>query len=159
MPKVLIVYDSQTGNTEIMARAVADGAKEVGVDVEIKKVTETRLSDLKDADGIIFGTPTHYGTMSDRLKSLITASDEIRGDLENKIGAAFTSCGDIGGGGETTIMSLIQAMLIHGMLVVGDPMEATGHYGAIAIGTPDEEEVDICRKLGRRVAELVERIA
>ena len=79
--------------------------------------------------------------------------------MENKVGAAFASAGAIGGGSETTLMSLIQAMLIYGMIVVGDPMSATGHYVAVAIKSPDEEALDNCRKLGERVGKLVWKLA
>lgn len=97
---------------------------------------DTKLSDLEGADGIILGSPTHFGTMSDKMKKLISESVQSKGKLEDKVGAAFTSSGAIYGGGETTLLSLIQAMLIHGLIVVGDPMEATGHYGALAVGSP-----------------------
>ena len=65
MVKILIVYDSKTGNTEQMAYAVAEGAKQVeGVEVAVKRVENTKLEDLLDADGIIIGSPTRYGQMS-----------------------------------------------------------------------------------------------
>ena len=159
MAKVLIIYDSRTGNTEKMANYVAEGAKETDAEVEVKKVDDAKLSDLEAADGIILGSPTHFGTMSDKMKRLISESVQIRGKLENKIGAAFTSSGALYGGGETTLFSLIQAMLIHGMIVVGDPIEATGHYGAIAVGSPDEKARDTCRKLGKRVGKLAKKLA
>lgn len=157
MPKVLIVYDSQTGNTERMAMAVSEGTKQSGVNVEVKRADGCNLGDLQEANGIILGSPTHFGTMSERMKKLIDESVKIRGKMENKIGAAFTSSGSTSGGNETTLISLIQAMLIHGMIIVGDPMEATGHYGAVAIGEPDERVLGICKKLGKRVGELVKK--
>jgi NAD(P)H dehydrogenase (quinone) len=159
MLKVLILYDSRTGNTEKMAEKVAEGAKTADVDVELKKVDEARLEDLENADGIILGSPTHFGTMSDKMKGFIDESIRVRKRLENKVGAAFSTSAFMGGGSETAIISLIEAMLIHGMIVVGDPIEATGHYGAIAVGAPNEKALDTCRKLGRRVGELVKRLA
>ena len=72
MAKILIVYDSKTGNTEKMAFAVAKGAKQVrGIDVEVRKASQTSLEDLQAADGIIMGYPTYYGQMSAKLKALI----------------------------------------------------------------------------------------
>jgi NAD(P)H dehydrogenase (quinone) len=62
------------------------------------------------------------------------------------------------GGKETTIMSIIQALLIYGMIIVGDPMEATGHYGTACVGAPDDAAHENGRKLGRRVAGLVKQI-
>lgn len=159
MPKVLVVYDSRSGNTEKMAMAVADGARAAKVDVVAKKAVEVALQDLEGADGVVFGSPTHFGTMSENMKKLVGDSVQIRKKMENKVGAAFTSAGAIGGGGETTLMSLVQAMLIYGMIVVGDPMSATGHYGAVAIKAPDEKALDNCRKLGERVGELVKKLA
>jgi NAD(P)H dehydrogenase (quinone) len=158
MAKVLVIYDSQTGNTEKMALAVCEGVKEVaGVDVEIKKVDKTSLDDLKGADGIIMGSPTYYGQMSARLKALIDSSEKIHGKLEGKVGAAFTSSGGTASGAETTLLSIIQTMLVHGMIIQGRPDDK--HYGAAAVETPRAGEQKICRELGRRVAKLVVKLS
>lgn len=159
MPKVLVVYDSRTGNTEEMARVVGNGAREVGAEVEVKKVADASLRDLEGADAIILGSPTHFGTMSENMKRLISESVKIRGRLEGKIGAAFTSSGAVSGGNETTLISLLQAMLIHGMVVVGDPIRTGGYYGVVAIGKPDKEALDACRALGGRVSEIATKLA
>jgi len=137
--KILIVYDSKTGNTERMAYAVAEGAKQVeGVEVAVKRVEDAKLEDLLDADGIIIGSPTRYGQMSAKIKDLIERTIEIHGKLEGKVGAAFTSSGGIGTGAETTLLSIIEAMLIHGMIIQG--ISEDKHYGAIAVEEPKEEE-------------------
>ncbi len=160
MSKVLIVYDSRTGNTEKMAKAVAEGVKEAAIEVELKKVDEVKLSDLEAADGIILGSPCHFGVMSDKMKGLIDKSSEILGKLANKVGAAFSSSMARGGGSETTVLSLIQAMLIHEMIIAGGALAAKeGLYGAIALSAPDEKASNACRLLGKRVAELVRRLA
>jgi len=159
MSKVLVVYHSGTGNTAKMAEAVATGAKSAGADVTVKKAGETNLDDLLRADGIIIGSPTYFGLMSAEIKQLFDRSSDIRGRLENKAGAAFTSSASIEGGNQTTIISILQAMLIHSMIVVGDPMESGGHYGAIAIGEPSRDAIDACKKLGARVALLAKRLA
>jgi NAD(P)H dehydrogenase (quinone) len=78
--------------------------------------------------------------------------------MENKIGAAFATAGDSSGGKETTMMSIIQAMLIYGMIVVGDPLSATGHYGVSCTGTPDETTASNAVLLGKRVAQLTKKI-
>ncbi len=158
MARILVAYYSRTGNTAKMARAVADGARAAGAEVELKQVEDVKLEDMKGADGIIIGSPTYYGLMAAEVKQLFDGSSRIRGKLEDKIGAAFTSSASIGGGNQTTLLSLIQAMLIHGMIIVGDPMETGGHYGAIAIGSPDGDAINTCRKLGERVARLAERL-
>lgn len=78
--------------------------------------------------------------------------------MENKIGAAFAAYGDESGGKETTIMSIIQAFLIYGMIVAGDPLAATGHYGIFCTGTPDSRTSLNAALLGARVAGLVKKL-
>jgi NAD(P)H dehydrogenase (quinone) len=78
--------------------------------------------------------------------------------MEDKVGAAFATSAFWAGGNETTIMSIIQCMLIYGMIVVGDPMSATGHYGAASVAAPDDKASDTAKKLGARVAELCKRL-
>jgi len=157
MVKILIIYDSKTGNTEQMAYAIAEGAKQVeGVEVTVKRVDEVKLEDLLNAHGIIIGSPTHYGQMSAKIKDLIERTIEIHGKLEGKVGAAFTSSGGIGTGAEITLLSIIQAMLIHGMIIQGRAEDK--HYGAIAVEKPSERELEECRELGRRTAELAKKL-
>jgi NAD(P)H dehydrogenase (quinone) len=157
MGTILVVYDSKTGNTASMATAVADGVKAVeGIQVTVKKVEETLLADLQAADGIILGSPTYYGEMSAKLKDLIDRSVDIHGKLEDKVGAAFTSSGGVASGAETTLLSIIQTMFVHGMIVQG--RSRTAHYGAAAVDVPNKEERQSCRDLGERTARLVARI-
>lgn len=154
MPKVLVVYDSKTGHTEKMAFAVAEGARQIGgVEVIVKKVNQASVEDLLDADGIIMCSPTYYGQMSSKLKALIDESVKIHGQLEEKVSAAFTSSGGTATGAETTLLSILQAMLIHGMIIKGRADDK--HYGAAAVGSPRERELEHCRELGRRTATLV----
>jgi len=82
----------------------------------------------------------------------------VRKKMENKVGAAFTTSGDPTGGKETSMMSIIQALLIYWMIIVGDPLSATGHYGTACVGAPDDGTKENGQKLGRRVAELVRRL-
>ncbi len=153
MVKILVIYDSLSGNTEKMAQAVAEGAKQVGgTVVEVKKVDKASLGDLQKADGIIAGSPTYYGLMSGKLKEFIDKSVKIHGKLEGKVGAAFTSSGDTATGAETTLLSILQAMLVHGMIVQG--RSDNKHYGAVAVGTPDSKATESCQRLGKKVAEL-----
>lgn len=155
--KVLIVYDSETGNTEKMAFAVAEGARQVnGTKVVVKKADKTRLKDLLDADGIIMGSPTYFGQMSAKLKALLDESVKIHEKLEGKVGAAFTSAGGTATGAETTILSILEALLIHGMIVQGRSDDK--HYGTAAVESPDEEELKLCRDLGKRTASLAMRL-
>jgi NAD(P)H dehydrogenase (quinone) len=157
MAKIIIVYDSKTGHTEKMAFAVAEGAKQVeGIEVTVKKVDQTSLKDLLAADGIIMGSPTYYGQMSAKLKAFIDESVKIHGKLEGKVGAAFTSSGGTATGAETTLLSILKAMLIHGMIVQGRADDK--HYGAAAVGKPDKKELEYCRELGKRTASLVVKL-
>src|SRR4030042_6121059 len=133
MTRILIVYDSKSGNTGRMAHAVAEGARNVkNVDVDVKKVDQTSLDDLVCADGIAFGSPTYFGEMSGKLKTFIDESVKVYGKLEGKVGAAFTSSGGTASGAETTLLSIVQAMLVHGMIVQGRADDK--HYGAAAVG-------------------------
>ncbi len=157
MAKILVVYYSQSGNTEKMASAIAEGAAEVaGVDVEVKSVQQVNFDDLIGADGIIMGSPTYYGQMCSQLKALIDQTTQIHGRLRGKVGGAFTSSGGIASGAETTLLSIVQAMLIHGMIVEGRYDNA--HYGVAAVGEPHTKETEMCRKLGKRVAELAAKL-
>jgi len=140
-----------------MAFAVAEGAKQVkGIDVTVKKANQTIMEDLLSADGIIMGSPTYYGQMSAKLKALIDKSVEIHEKLEGKVGAAFTSSGGTASGAETTLLSILQAMLIHGMIIQGRPNGK--HYGIAAVESPNKEELKLCRELGKRTARLVMKL-
>lgn len=157
MVKVLIVYDSRSGNTKKMAREIAEGVKTVKhADVIVKKVVQTSLDDLVGADGIIMGSPTYYGLMSGRLKALIDESVKVHGKLDGKVGAAFTSSGGVASGAETTLLSIVRAMLVHGMIIQG--RSDSKHYGSAAVGRPEEDEIKSCRDLGRRVANLAVKL-
>jgi len=154
MPKILIVYDSKSGNTETMALAVAKGADKAGdLEVTVKKAEETKNNDLLAADGIIMGSPTYFGQMSAKLKALIDESVKVHEQLTGKVGGAFTSSGGTASGAETTLLSIVQAMLIHGMIVQGRADDK--HYGVAVTGAPKKRDLAECEKLGQRVATLV----
>ena len=156
MPRIWIVYHSRTGNTEQMARYVAQGAKAEGAEVVSKPVEDTQLEELLQADGIVMGSPTYYGTMAAELKAFLDESVKYHGKWAGKVGGAFASCGALGGGSETTVLDILKAMLVHGMIVQGSPKD--GHYGPVAVGKPDEKTRTACQELGRRVALLAKRL-
>jgi len=157
LTRVLIIYDSQTGNTEKMAVLVSEGVKKVD-DAEpiLKKVDRATPDDLQAADAIIMGSPTYYGQMSGKLKTFIDKSNKIHGKLVGKVGGAFTSSGGTACGAETTLLSILNSMLIHGMIVQG--MHEYNHYGPASVGAPGKQETEICRLLGKRVAELASKL-
>jgi NAD(P)H dehydrogenase (quinone) len=73
------------------------------------------------------------------MKAIFDRSVAVHNKLENKIGTAFATPGELSGGTETTLLSIIQAMLVSGMIVVGDPLDATGHYGTSCVGAPEKK--------------------
>ena len=157
MAKVLVIYYSRTGNTEKMAELVAGGVRAGGVEVDVKKVEQVKPSELLGYDGIIIGSPTYYGSMAWEVKKLLDESVAHHGDLDGTVGAAFTSAANIGGGNETTLLSILQAMLIHGMVIQGD---AEGdHYGRVSINRPDRRVETQCARMGKRVAALVKKLS
>ena len=152
---VLVLYYSKTGNTLKLAEQVAEGVRSVsGIQALLKSTQEVTKQDFVDAAGVIAGSPVYFGVMAADLKRVFDEFVGVRKQMENKVGAAFATSAFWAGGNETTIMSIIQCLLIYGMIIVGDPMSASGHYGAASVAAPDEKSVDIARKLGTRVAEL-----
>jgi len=157
MTQILVVYDSRTGNTEKMAIAVAEGAKQVpGAKVVLKNVDKASMEDLLSADGIIIGTPTYYGDMSGKLKEFIDKSYKIHGKLKGKAGGAFTSSGGTACGAETALLSILHSMLVHGMIIQGRFDDK--HYGPTALEAPNKEEIESCKDLGQKISNLATKI-
>ncbi len=157
MPKVLIIYYSRTGNTKAMAKAVEEGVKSESVDVQCKEVKDVSTKELLQYNGIVIGSPTYYGTMAGEIKILLDKSVKHHGKLAGKVGGAFSSSGILGGGNETTVLDILKALLVHGMIIQGSPMGP--HYGPVAIGRPDTDNRNQCLNLGKSVARLVKRLA
>jgi NAD(P)H dehydrogenase (quinone) len=157
MAKTLIVYYSRSGNTKKMAEFIAEGIKKEDVEADVRDVKDVVPADLKAFDAIVVGSPTYYGSMAAEIKKLFDESIRFHGKLDGKIGAAFASSANIGGGNETTILDILNAMLIHGMIVQGDPQG--DHYGPVAIGSPDERAVKECLRAGSRIARLAKKLA
>jgi len=157
MPDILVIYYSRTGHTKEMARLIADGIEqEGGVSCEVKAVADVKVDELLDAKGIVIGSPTYYGNAATEIRKLFDDSVKFHGKLDGKVGAAFTSAANIGGGNETTLLSILQSMLVHGMVVEGLP--SGDHYGPVAVNAPDERVKKQCNNQGRRVARLVRKL-
>ena len=156
MPKILVIYYSKGGNTKKMADFVAKGVKEEGGEVAVKTVDNVYPDELVQYDGYIIGSPTYYGLMAAPVKKLLDDSVILHGKLEGKVGGAFTSSANIGGGNETTILSILQALLIHGMIIQGTAK--SDHYGPVAIGAPDSRAEKQCIALGKRVTKLAKKL-
>ncbi|MCX5725636.1 MAG: NAD(P)H-dependent oxidoreductase [Candidatus Saganbacteria bacterium] len=156
MSQVLITYYSRSGNTEKMAKLIEEGIKKGGVEVDVKRIEEVIVDDLLKYDGILIGSPTYYGHMAAAIKKLLDESVKFHGKLDGKAGGAFASSGNIGGGNETTIRGIQEAMLIHGMVIQGNP--SGDHYGPVSIGAPDARVVKHCQSFGKRFARLVKTL-
>ncbi len=157
--QILVLYYSRTGNTKRLAEEIAKGVSEVeGVEGMVKSTSQVTKEDFLVADGIIAGSPVYFGTMAAELKEVFDKFVGLRPKMEGKVGAAFSTSADPAGGKETTIISILQAMLIYGMIVLGDPLETGGHYGISCTGYPDEETLINARKFGKRVAEVVKKL-
>ena len=156
MAKVIVVYYSRGGNTRKMAELIGAGVKKGGCDVTVKDVKETAAEELKRYDGILIGSPTYYGSMSAQIKQLFDDSVQFHGELDGKTGGAFASSANIAGGNETTILDILNAMLIHGMIIQGD--FRGDHYGPVAIDAPDSRTTKECERFGQRFAALTRKI-
>jgi NAD(P)H dehydrogenase (quinone) len=169
--RVLVAYDSLTGNTEKMAQGVEAGAKQVpGVVVVMKPVDKVTKEDLEKADGIILGCPTYYGTIPGRMKAVIDDwSWKLKVDFTDKVGGAFSTGGGQAGGKEFVLLSLVMFMLNNRMVVAGPLYQnektgsVWGEVGAAAMTGPldtgvGEGELDSARRLGERVARLAVKL-
>ncbi|WP_271168399.1 NAD(P)H:quinone oxidoreductase [Hansschlegelia plantiphila] len=148
MAKVLVLYYSTYGHIETMAQAVAEGAREAGADVVVKRVPETAPDDvarqnhfkldqaapvatveeLPEYDAIIFGAPTRFGTVASQMRSFVDQTGGLwfSGALVGKVGSIFTSTATQHGGQESTILGFVPTLLHHGMVVVGLPYAFAG---------------------------------
>ena len=154
MPKVLLIYHSQSGHTEILAKWISKAIAEEGLEVVCKKVKDVNLEELLNIDGLIIGSPTYYGTMAAEIKHFFDASIKYHGKLDGKVGAAFATAASTGQ--ETTVISILEALLIHGMVIQGDIQGH--HYGVTSLGKPDEQDLHRCQRFGHRVAQLIKKV-
>ena len=159
--KVLVAYHSLTGHTEKMAQAVVEGAGSVpGTVVEIRRVGEVTAQQLFAADALVVGSPVYWSNMAGEVKTFFDNWQFKFGvfpefKMRNKVGAAFATGGQISGGKEVTMLTILAAMLGNQMIVVS----GGGALGASATTEGDspgisEQELAEARELGRRVAEV-----
>ena len=163
--RVLVVYYSQTGNTEALAEAVREGAASVdGVDAALRKVDEVTQEELEAADGIALGSPVYMGDAAPAVREAAVrwANDFGFWDsraLQNKAGAVFATGAFPSNGKEFTMWSMGQTMLQFGMVLVSP----YGSVGASATTVAPDRGVDdvekrIARELGVRLAETARRM-
>lgn len=160
MTKILVLYHSNTTNTQRMAELVAEGAQQLeDVEVRLRSVEKADSTDLDWCDGLALGSPTNYGCVSWQMKHWWDQQPiENWGKRDGKIGCVFSSAGAWGGGQEWTCMALLSILINYGFLVFGltdySGIKFSAHYGAISAGAPEEERVkEACRRLGRRLSE------
>jgi NAD(P)H dehydrogenase (quinone) len=156
MAKGLVVFYSRSGNTQKMAEIISKSMNDSGLPTECKAVDKTTIDDLLESDAIVMGSPTYYGQMAPPIMQLLTDSVTKHGRLAGKVGGAFSSAANIGGGNETTIMGILEAMLIHGMIIPGEPIG--DHYGPVSINKPDNRVITQCQKAGKKIAELTNKL-
>jgi len=200
--KVYIVFYSMYGHIYKMARAVAEGVKEIeGAEIVLRRVPETLSNDilgkmgalepqkmmkdipvctveeLKEADAIIFGTPTRFGNMIGQMRQFLDATGKLwaEGALIGKVGSVFASSATQHGGQESTILSFHTTLLHHGMVVVGLPYAFQGQmridevsggspYGASTIAggkgerMPSENELAAARFQGKHAAAVARKL-
>lgn len=200
---VLTVYYTMYGHTLTLANAVHEGVNGVdgvqgmlrraaefdavdkiidkndfarGVREQQQDVPVCTVEDLRQADGVIFGSPTRYGNMAAQMKQLFDSTAELwmNGEMEGKPAGVFTSTASTHGGQETTLLTMMAPLLHLGMIIVGVPYSTPGMihtearggtpYGASTIAgpqgelTPTEEDLKIAMALGRRVAETTVKL-
>lgn len=200
--KVQIIFYSTYGHVWRLAEAVAEGAREIqGADVKVFQVAETLSEEilgkmgaiearkafalipianpkqLTDADAIILGTPTRYGSATAQMRAFLDATGSLwaSGALIGKVGSAFTSTASQHGGQETTLLTISTFFYHQGMLIAGVPYSAPGltnmselsggtPYGASTVAGPKGErqvsanELEIARAQGRHVAGLTAKL-
>jgi len=139
-----------------MAARMAEVLAAEGLEVDLKPVGEVGPKDLLGYDCLVLGSPTYYGTMSWEMKKLLDESVKFHGKLRGKVGGAFTSSANVGGGNETTVLDILGAMLIHGMVVRGD--HRFDHYGPVAIGRPDDRALVCAEAHARNLAALTKAL-
>ena len=151
MTKVLVLYYSSYGHIEAMAQAVAEGARETGAEVTVKRVPElmpeaaaraagmkvdqaapiATVDELPQYDAIIFGTPTRFGNMAAQMRNFLDQTGGLwfQGKLIGKVGSVFTSTATQHGGQESTLLTFVPTLMHHGMVVVGLPYSFAGQMG------------------------------
>lgn len=156
MPSVLVCYYSRSGNTEKMAKKITEVLEKDGLEVDLKKVENTVIDDLLNYDCLVIGSPTYYGSMAWQVKKLLDDSIKYHGKLKGKVGGAFSSAANVGGGNETTILDILNGMLIHGMIIQGEPKG--DHYGPVSIGAPDQRALRCCERYAKNLSILVKKL-
>ncbi|OKA28289.1 NAD(P)H:quinone oxidoreductase, type IV [Pseudomonas versuta] len=156
-PYVLVLYYSRNGSTREMARQIARGIEQGGLEARLRTVPAVSseceavaadipaegalyasLDDLKNCAGLALGSPTRFGNMAAPLKYFLDGTSNLwlTGALVGKPAGVFTSTASLHGGQETTLLSMMMPLLHHGMLVTGLPYSETSLFNTTGGGTP-----------------------
>ena len=202
MTTIIVLYYSRDGSTRRMANQISRGVTSVtGCEAMVRTVAEiprtTKTIDqeqqpgasdervdspiitkdeLRNADGLIVGSPTRFGNMAAPLKHFFESTSDIwlAGELSNKPGAVFTSTSSLHGGPESTLLTMMLPLLHHGMVMVGLPYTEPALSETKSGGTPygashladeknqnrlDQHEKTLCTALGKRVAKIALKLS
>lgn len=187
MTEILVLYYSRHGSTQALAYQIANGVESVGAQAKIRTVanisttceaTESAIpssgdlyatqADLQNCDGLVLGSPTRFGNMAAELKYFLDQSTQtwVKGLLNGKPAACFTSSSSLHGGQESTLLSMMLPLMHHGMLLLGLPYSESNLHTTTSGGTPygashfalnqnnqlSDEEAQLAFALGKRVA-------
>lgn len=147
--RLLIMYYTAAGNTKRMAEEIGKGAERIGVNVELKRVEECRLSDLAEADGIVIGSPTYFSNIAWQVKKLIDESITLyrKGQLKDKVGGCFTSAGTRRDGKDCIRMLELAFGLHHRLKMIPGIIRASGDS--------EEDASRMCQQYGADVARRI----
>ena len=196
MVKILVLYHSRLGSVEKLASLIARGVDAVaGCEAVLRTVPDisantnaseqaipeagapyASLEDLKNCSGLIVGSPTRFGNMSAEMKHFFDSTSSIwmSGELQSKPAAVFSSSSSMHGGQESTLLSIMNPLLHHGMLMVGIPYSETSLHKTMTGGTPygathvagsnnqhpiSDDEKNLSVALGQRVAEIAQKLS
>jgi flavorubredoxin len=141
--KVLIVYHTQSGNTEAMAKAISEGAKTAGATVVLKKASEAGVDDLLSADVVAIGTPNYFGYMAGMIKDFF---DRVWATVRDKVGdKPYVVFGSKGGGGAQALESVER-------ICDGIKMARVSE-GLMSTRQPTPDVLAQCKELGKKLAQ------
>jgi flavorubredoxin len=144
MKKVLIIYHSQSGNTEAMAKAVSEGAKAAGAAVVLKRAVDANAEDILACDIVAIGTPNYFGYMAGLVKDYF---DRVWATIRDKVGnKPYVTFGSKGGGSAQALDSVDK--ICDGLKMI------KAFEGILATRKPAEEDLAECRELGKKLAWL-----
>ncbi|NMX21115.1 flavodoxin [ANME-1 cluster archaeon GoMg4] len=142
MAKAIIIYETRSGNTEMMAKAIETGLKKAGVEVELKKGARANADDIKDVDAVVLGSPTYVRALIAAMKTFLFEMEKA--DLKGKVGAAF---GSYGWSGESVEILAETMKNLAGMDVIEPGLKVKRR--------PTEKDLEECREFGKKIADKI----